>query len=478
MGATAFSLVCSSYFGWGDHSKPLGSYYALLSQRCIPCPTHVVLLSAPAPLLVERLNPDNGRHPVWRQPLLLHSIYFYLDKLVEAVYEPLGLAFRDTSGYCSPAAVRAFVDQALRSFDAGLAEEVLARLLSWRPPRIPAPQSSALIQLSKALSLVDGTNTIRIPSPHAAVPTAASFAANPGPWRHSVRRLWKNAPRMVDCQLPSEIPTHLVDQFAYALFRGETTPRAPDDCFSAFSGFSEACAADIKTLLPDKDQLDGPWIKAQCCDATTSMILREWRLHLLAHGITFPSGAFDIGAAETWLSLYERLVRSHLYLTSVPELHVSAPGRLPDLAQRHNMQRRLIQLHIRQAAHLLQTGDPTLGDLVLESLWCSFIDVIPALCAHRLRAQEAFASRLAPWGTNWGLPTDAMGLLFSDTCAGASQLLGHPMGYDTLCESARLLRGQKLTFADYTNLVLTCFTNRHTSGWQAVAEHIKALSDR
>jgi hypothetical protein len=152
LGSVAFSFVCASFFGWGDAKDPLGSYRDLLTKNKIPCPTHIILLTAPQNLLFQRLAKSKNHDPIWQDEALSKAIHVFLESLVDNLYAPWSLSTKALTGFCTPYDIHDFVQYASKSFDSTLPKQVLRRLLAWEPPDLPMPSSYQINSLHRALS--------------------------------------------------------------------------------------------------------------------------------------------------------------------------------------------------------------------------------------------------------------------------------------------------------------------------------------
>lgn len=473
LGSVALSYACASLLGWGDRKDALGSYRDLLSARCIPCPSHLVVLTAPPDDLHRRLEIGPHGHPLWAQPALLSAVSKFLIQLARDVY--LERSIVDQSGAFDLVEGLAFIDHATNEGGVGFAGELLERLLAWEPPSLPTPHVEELRALEQAFNK-GGVADVARPAYTGRMPTT-SFVANPHPWRQRARALWRAAvERAKSVAIEPEMPSHFVDRHAYVLFRHAargTTPSSEEAsaCQPPFSALEPAWFEAVRAGRTGSQRLNmGPPPLDAPVDGDTTFrasLLEAWRNHLGAHGVPLPTLAFRARPGETWASLYRCSAHYPMRPPAIrgpsffDRLSPASADEVLTRFGRENVWRLyafLLQVH--EESHLLQTGEPMLGEVALAHLWCTFLDARDLWCWQRASPTGPSFNIELPWLRQMHLGAADVGLLFRDTRRGVDALFASASAYDVLCEGAWLFDRRVWRYSRYLNFVVWCLAHR------------------
>ena len=473
LGSVAFSHACASLFGWGDRRDALGSYRELLSARRIPCPTHLLVLNGPLPVLQGRLAGRPHGHPVWAQPALLRAVATFCVQLASDIY--IGCSLVDESAAFDLVEGLAFIDQAASERGTGFSGDVLERLLAWEPPSLPTPPLEELHALERALN--ERGATVDVPTVRARTASTTSFVANPHPWRLRARALWRTAAeRAPRAAVEPEMPGHFVDRHAYQLFRNAacgTTLSSEEEsvCRPAFDALEPAWVEAVRTSRTGSQRLrmEPPPLDASV-DAGSmfrASLLEAWRGHLEAHGVPLQPLAFQARPGETWASLYRR--SAHYPMRPPAILGPSffdrlSPASAAEVIARFGRENIwslyafLLQVH--EESHLLQSGEPMLGEVALAHLWCSFLDARDLWCWQRVSPTGPSFNVELPWLRRMQLGTADAGALFRDTRSGVEALFASTSAYDVLCEGAWQFDRGIWRYSRYLDFVVWCMVHR------------------
>jgi hypothetical protein len=482
LGSVAFSYACALLLGWGDRKDALGSYRELLSAQRIPCPSHLLVLTGPLPVLQRRLLARRRGHPVWVQPALLRVVTTFCVALATAVYEERSLV--DESGSFDPVNGIAFINRAAAERGGGYPGPALERLLMWEPPLLPAPPIEEVRALERALN--ERGETVDVPMVYARRASRTSFAANPHPWRLRARALWrKAAERAPQAGVERELPDHFVDRHAYLLFRNAARGTAISSkeylvCRPQFDALAPAWVEALGTRRTGSQRLSMPPPPLEAPVDGESLfratLLKAWRDHLRMHGVPVQPHAFRARPGETWGSLYRRSVHYPMRLPAIlgPSFFDRlAPASAKDVLARFGRENiwRLYAflLQVHEESHLLQSGEPMLGEVALAHLWCSFLDERDLWCWQRVSPTGPSFNIELPWVRQMPLATADAGALFRDTHRGVHALFASASAYDVLCEGAWQFDHGAWRYSRYLDFVVWCISHRAAPNLEAAA---------
>lgn len=301
-----------------------------------------------------------------------------------------------------------------------------------------------------------------------------SFTRNIHSWRDTARTGWSAWARQVSVpDFPEELPAHFVDRYAYRCYRAPGSPaesamrlppaaRAQRRAASWDDRISSIWTAKTHGGAPppplDARVSDSPGPRAQ--------LLVRWRKHLARHGVVPPRHLFQADPDETWADLLARSVHAPLGRPAIPGPtfyeRLSPVSRAvvdarfgPDALW--SLYAFLLQCH--EETHLLQSGEPLLGEVALAWMWCSFLDAEDLWCWQETEPGGETFNIEAPWVRRLDLCRAAGGLLFRDTLCGVRAHFGGDEPYDGLCEVGWEFDLKRIRYHEYLERVV-CLWNQ------------------